>query len=46
MNDRIATRAAWRFALLLALALAALPARAAVFDDNDSSRLADINEAI
>jgi hypothetical protein len=46
MNDRIATRAAWGFALLFALALAAFPARAAVFDENDSSRLADINEAI
>jgi hypothetical protein len=46
MNDRIATRAAWRFAILFALALAALPARAAVFDENDSSRLADINETI
>jgi hypothetical protein len=46
MNDRIATRAAWRFALWFTLALAAMPARAAVFDENDSSRLADINEAI
>jgi hypothetical protein len=46
MNDRIATRAARRFRLLLALVLATLPAKAAVFDENDPSRLADINEAI
>jgi hypothetical protein len=38
--------AARRFALLVALALAALPARAAVLDENDATRLAAINEAI
>jgi hypothetical protein len=32
--------------LVVALALATLPARAAVLDDNDASRLAGINEAI
>jgi hypothetical protein len=46
MNSRIATRAAGRFGLLFALALATFTARAAVFEENDSSRLADINEAI
>jgi small-conductance mechanosensitive channel len=35
-----------RSVLLVALALTALPARAAVLDDNDTSRLAGINEAI
>jgi hypothetical protein len=43
---RIAVRAAACFALVTALALAALPARAAVFDENDASRLAGLNEAI
>jgi hypothetical protein len=46
MNSRIARRAAGRFGLLFALALATFPARAAVFEENDTSRLADINEAI
>jgi len=46
MDDRIATRGVWRCALVIALALATLPARAAAFDENDTSRLAGINEAI
>jgi hypothetical protein len=46
MNDRIATRATWQVALLVAVAMTTFPARAAVFDENDTSRLADINEAI
>jgi hypothetical protein len=46
MRDRIAARAVWQFPLLIALALAALPARSAALDDNDTSRLAGINEAI
>jgi hypothetical protein len=46
LNDRIASGAIFRFALLIALALATLPARAAAFDENDTSRLAGINEAI
>jgi hypothetical protein len=47
MSVRIAARAAvFPFALLIALALATLPARAAVFDENDTSRLAGINDAI
>src|ERR1700731_5443902 len=45
-NERIAAGAIFRFALLIALALAALPARAAAFDENDTSRLVGINEAI
>ena len=46
MNDRIATRAVCRFWLLIVLALATSPVRAAVLDDSDASRLAAINEAI
>ncbi len=46
MNDRNATRPVWPFVLVVALALATFPARAAVLDDNDASRLAGINEAI
>jgi hypothetical protein len=38
--------AAYRCGLLLALTLATLPACAAVLDDNDTSRLAGLNEAI
>jgi hypothetical protein len=46
LSERIAAAAILRFALLLALALAPLPARAAAFDENDTSRLVGINEAI
>jgi hypothetical protein len=46
MNDRIAPLAVWLFVLVSAFAPATLPARAAVFDDSDTSRLAGINEAI
>jgi hypothetical protein len=42
----IAAAAACRLGLLAALALAALPARAATLDENDTSRLAGINETI
>jgi hypothetical protein len=45
MIDRIAARAVWRFALLIVFALT-LPARAAVLDESDASRLAAVNEAI
>jgi hypothetical protein len=45
-NERIAAGTFFRFTLLIALALAALPARAAAFDENDTSRLAGINQAI
>ncbi|HEV3371050.1 MAG TPA: hypothetical protein VG145_00795, partial [Xanthobacteraceae bacterium] len=38
--------AACRFGLVIALTLAALPARAAVLDETDTSRLAGLNEAI
>jgi hypothetical protein len=43
MNDRIAPL---RCGLLIAMALVALPARAAVLEDSDASRLADLNETI
>jgi hypothetical protein len=46
MNARIAARAVLGLVILLALALATLPARTAALDENDTSRLADINEAI
>jgi len=46
MNDRIAARALCRFGLLIVLALATSPARAAVLDESDASRLAALNEAI
>jgi hypothetical protein len=46
MNDRLAAPAVFRLVLLIALALATLPAQAAVFEEHDTSRLADINEAI
>src|SRR5215471_18885246 len=52
MNDRFAARAATRFVLAVALVLATalllatFSARAAVFDEHDTSRLAAINEAI
>jgi len=46
MNCRIAARALLRFVLLIALALATIPVRAAVFNENDISRLAALNEAI
>jgi hypothetical protein len=45
MNDR-AVAAASRFAVLVAMALATLPARSAAFAESDTSRLATINEAI
>jgi hypothetical protein len=49
MNDRTAA-AASRFgvlvAILVTIALASLPARAATFAENDTSRLADLNQAI
>jgi hypothetical protein len=46
MNDRIAAPAALRVMLLVVLALATPPARAAALEDSDASRLADVNEAI
>jgi hypothetical protein len=46
MNSQIAKQALGRLSLLLALALATMPARAAVPDENDASRLASINEAV
>jgi hypothetical protein len=46
MNDRFAARAVARFVLAIGLVLATFPVRAAVFDEHDTSRLADINEAI
>jgi hypothetical protein len=46
MNDRLAARAAACFALGISFVLAMFPARAAVFDEHDTSRLTEINEAI
>jgi hypothetical protein len=46
MNERFAVRAIWLCVLGIAVALAASPARAAVLDENDASRLAGISEAI
>jgi hypothetical protein len=46
LNERTSAGVVFRFVLLIALALTTLPARAAVFDESDTSRLADINEAI
>jgi hypothetical protein len=46
MNDWLAARAVARFVLVIGLALATVSVRAAVFDEHDTSRLADINEAI
>jgi hypothetical protein len=45
MNGRAAARALVRFVFVIALVLAACPLRAAVFDEQDLSRLTDINEA-
>jgi len=45
MNNRLAARAIRR-ALMIGLVLAAFPAGAAVFNENDTSRLAEINDAI
>src|ERR1700691_2283868 len=45
MNSRLAAGAVVR-ALVIGLVLAALPARAAVLDEHDTARLAEINEAI
>jgi hypothetical protein len=46
MNERRAAKAVARLALVIGLALATLPVRAAVLDEHDTSRLADINQAI
>ena len=46
MSDRLAAKAMARLAIVIGLALATLPVRAAILDEHDTSRLADINEAI
>jgi hypothetical protein len=46
MNDRLAASGVVCLVLLIGLVLAAFPVRAAVLDDHDTSRLAEINEAI
>jgi hypothetical protein len=46
MKHRAAASRMSGFALLIAMALAAVPARAAVLEESDTSRLADISEAI
>jgi hypothetical protein len=45
MYDGVAARALLHLVLVIALALATCPLRAAVFDEQDLSRLTDINEA-
>jgi hypothetical protein len=46
MSDRLAARLLRGFVLVIALMLAACPLHAAVFDEQDLSRLADLNEAL
>src|SRR6266851_4690810 len=46
MKVRLAARAIACFVLVIGLVLATAPARAAIFDEQDASRLADINQAI
>jgi hypothetical protein len=46
LNGRVAAATAHCCGLAIALGLATLPASAAVLDENDTSRLAGINEAI
>jgi hypothetical protein len=46
MNDGLAAKATARLALVIGLALATFPVRAAVLDERDTSRLAAINQAI
>jgi hypothetical protein len=46
LNDALAAGAVFCLVLLIVLALATSPVRAAVLDDSDASRLAAINEAI
>jgi hypothetical protein len=46
MNDRRAAKTVARFALVIGLVLATFPARAAILDEHDTSRLAAINQAI
>src|SRR6266851_316271 len=46
MKNRLAARAVRRAMFVIGLVLATFPVRAAVFDERDTSRLADINEAI
>jgi hypothetical protein len=46
MNDRLAARAIACFVLAIGLVLATSPVRAAVLDEQDTSRLAGITEAI
>ncbi len=46
MKVRLAATAMACFALVIGLALTTFPARAAIFDEHDASRLAEINQAI
>ena len=46
MNDRLAARAAVRFLLVIGLVLATFSVRAAVLNEHDTSRLAELTEAI
>jgi hypothetical protein len=46
MKVRLAARATACLALVIGLVLATVPARAAIFDAHDASRLAEINQAL
>ena len=46
MNDRLAAKVVARFALVIGLALATFPVRAAILDEHDTSRLAEVSQAI
>jgi hypothetical protein len=46
MNDRIAALAVWLLVLVGAIGLATPPARAAGFEENDTTRLAAVSQAI
>jgi hypothetical protein len=46
MCDRGAVKTVARLALMIGLALAAFPVRAAILDDHDASRLSEVSQAI
>jgi hypothetical protein len=46
MNDRRVAKTVARFALVIGLVLATFPARAAILDEHDTSRLAEVSQAI
>jgi hypothetical protein len=46
MNEQSAVKAVARLAIVIGLALATFPVRAAILDEHDTSRLSDISQAI